>query len=248
MSNTGLSEIDGKGSPPQQSLTSLFDGGSGSFTLPAIDRQTIDVKSQKTKLLRKVMYPKLCAKIEASGFVYETNMEENSWALLEASVVPSTRTSSLINITRQLDNKGKEWIWYSTVEKGYGLDGLEVPGSGTVVEHNRDFDIEIKKLLNSEGEVTRLQLTNKTTDIFIEEYSKEKVQDILNQYQISPKLGFSICEPSGKSWSGMNMMEFVELDSKELIYRCKNNKVNEDLTVRYTDLTSAQKLALTPKQ
>ena len=45
----------------------------------------------------------------------------------------------------------------------------------------------------------------------------------------------------------MSQLEFEELDAKELIWRCKNDRCNEDLTVRFTDLTTAQKLNLEKK-
>jgi hypothetical protein len=215
------------------------------YTLPSLEKPTVSVSNPK-KLVRKVMFPHLCKVMESAGFEYVLSHEEERLTTLEASAVPSSRTSTVINITRQLDNKSKEWIWFTTVERGYSADGQECIGSGTVVEHNKDIDVFIKKIRDSEGTVTRLQLTNKYSDIYTTEYSKDYVNEILSsgKYEISPKLSMTINEAGSRSWSGMSQLEFENLDAKELIWRCKNNRCNEDLNTRFSELSTAQKYNL----
>jgi hypothetical protein len=237
--------------PADRDVSQIFDNPNGGpYTLPVADlKRTVNVENTKKKLLRKVLYPHLCKKMEASGFSYELSLEEQSYTLLESNAVPSSRTSTVINVTRQLDYKGKEWVWFTTVEKGYDANGVEVAGSGSTVEHFKDKDVLINSIRNDVGEVTKLTLSNKYTDIYTQEYSSELLKEILGgKYEISPKLSLTINEASGKSWSGMNEMEFVELTSKELLYRCKYNRCNEDLTVSFSSMSTAEKLNLTPKQ
>lgn len=240
----------------ERDVSQIFDSpssssSSGAYQLPAVGNLTKTVSvEQRKKLLRKVLYPRLVSKIEKAGFAYELTTEDQSYTALEANAVPESRTSTIINITRQLDNKGKEWIWFTTVEEGYDAAGEAVIGSGTVLEHNKDKDVQIKSIRNSEGEITKLQLANVYTDIYTQEYNTELLKDILSgeKYQLSPNLSLVINEASGTSWSGMSQLEYEELDAKELIWRCKYNHCNEDLTVRFSDMTTAQKLNLSSKQ
>ena len=76
-----------------KSLTELFSEPSSSSSRPqrlapiaGSLNKTISVE-QKKKLLRKLCYPRLVAKIEKAGFAYELTMEDQSYTNLEANAV-----------------------------------------------------------------------------------------------------------------------------------------------------------------
>src|SRR4029079_4720359 len=135
-------------------VSQIFDTPSSSSTGPYMLAPVGDLKKiinldVKKELLRKVMYPHLCKVMEASGFAYESgSLEEDSWTLLEANAVPESITSTLINVCRRLDRKGKEWLTWTVVLRGTDKHGESVVGNGTVVEYGKDFEPEIKSIRN----------------------------------------------------------------------------------------------------
>jgi hypothetical protein len=243
MTNRGARE----GPSQDRDVSQIFDNPTGGqYTLPVADmKRTVNIENTKKRLQRKVLYPYLCKKMEAANFEYILSMEENSYTQLEANAVPSTRTSTVINITRQLDHKGKEFLWFTTVERGYDENNQEVIGSGSTVEHFKDKDVLINSVRNDVGEITKLVLSNKYSTIYTQEYNPELLKEILGgKYEISPKLSLSINEASGSSWSGMSQLEFEELGSRELIWRCKYNRCNEDIDVAFSTMSTKDKLNL----
>ena len=209
-------------------------------------KRSINVDLKK-KLTRKVMFPNLVKLTEAAGFQYILTLEETSLTSLYASA--KTITSTLVNIVRQLTPNG-EYIMYTLVLKGTDENNQEVIGSGTVQTFGLDYSPEIKQVRNLDGDITKLVLGQKQTPIYTIPYSSEKVSEILNgnDYEVSPKLGLSITQANGGSWSGMSQLEFESLSSKELIWRCKNNHCNEDVDISFSELPTAQKLNLSTKK
>lgn len=244
MSNTGLTELDGRGN---KEVSELWDSGpSGSYQLSPIGdlKQSISVEKKKS-LVRKVLYPKLYEKLTKLNFKYDArNSEEDAWTLLEASAVPETRTSTITTVVRQMW-KGVEYlIWYS-IERGYDSSGQEL--GGAFISHGIDKDVAVKEIKNSEGLTTHLQLGNTYTDIYTIPFTKEKLEEILNNNELDERIQFSFCTNFGKSFGGYSAEEMIHLSSKELSARGALGKAGEDLSVLYSELSAKDKLNLTPK-
>ena len=152
--------------------------------------KTISVK-QKERLIRKLMYPKLSLlRWRKSGFAYQLSMEEIGYTQLEENAV--TRTSTITTVVREM-RKGIEYlVWYS-IEKGYDKNGNEVIGS-VHLGVGLDKDVEIKSMRNSEGEVIRIQLSNITRDILTEEFSSDKLEQLLSKKSMRHE---SLTQPLG---------------------------------------------------
>lgn len=180
-----------------KSLTELFSDSSSTNSGPhrlspvaSTLTKTISVK-QKERLIRKLMYPRLAAKMEKAGFAYQLSMEEIGYTQLEENAV--TRTSTITTVVREM-RKGIEYlVWYS-IEKGYDKNGNEVIGSGTFLQLGLDKDVEIKSMRNSEGEVIKLQLSNITRDILTEEFSSDKLEQLLSKKSMRHE---SLTQPLG---------------------------------------------------
>lgn len=183
-----------------QSVSQILDGGT--FTLPTVNLLSVNVSNPK-KLIRKVIYPRLCAKLEKAGFSYELDMEEQALTSLHASAVPSSITSTITTVVR-LVHKGIDYlVWYS-IERGSDANGNEVIGSGAYVPHGLDKDIQFREIKNSEGETVKLQLTNKVSDVYTVPFTKEKLEEILNNNELDEKIQFTFTDNFGKSYGGFN--------------------------------------------
>jgi hypothetical protein len=165
--------------------------------------------------------------------------------LLENSSTKESRVSKVTMIVRQL-YKGKQWlIWYSQ-ETGLDKDGNPAQGCGQYLSHGVDRDIVTQEVKNSDGEVTSIKIANEF-DIFSEEFFKEKLEEILNTYEIDEKVQLIFNDTGNRSYAGYNLEEFLELDAKELVARGRNGHVNEDISVKFSELTTVQKLGLDKK-
>jgi hypothetical protein len=243
MSNTGYSELDSKGSsgpqPAQQSLTNML---SGPYSLPSLDKPTVSVSNPK-KLIRQVIYKKLCEKMEKVGFSYELDLEEQALTSLEASAVPSSRTSTVTTLVRK-QHKGQDYlVWYS-IERGYDAAGNEVIGSGAYIPHGLDKDVQFREIKNAEGETVKLQLTNKVTDMYTEPFSKQRLEEILNNNELDEKIQFSFTDNFNKSFGGFSAQEIMNCSTKELSSRGTLGKAGTDLSVMYSELTAKDTLFL----
>jgi hypothetical protein len=213
-----------------QGLSSLMDGPSSSphRLSPVAGTLTKSISvEQKKKLLRKLCYPKLVAKIEKAGFKYELTMEDIAYTALEANAIPETRTSTITTVVRQV-NKGIEYLVWYTNELGYDKNG-NAAGSA-YLQHGLDKDVVITPIKNSEGEVTKLQLGNIYTDIFTEPFTKEKLDQLLNNNELDEHIQYSFTNNLGKSYGGFNAEVMIHLSAKELNTRGQLGKAGEDLS------------------
>jgi hypothetical protein len=229
-----------------QGLSSMLDSpmGGGARLSPVAGtlNKVISVSAeQKKKLLRKLCYPRLVAKIEKAGFRYELTMEDLAYTNLENNA--ETRTSTITTVVRQV-YKGIEYLFWYTIERGYDKNGNEVIGSGTFLQHGLDKDVQIKSIRNLQGEVTKLQLGNVYTDILTEEFTSEKLDQLLNNSELDEHIQYPFTNNLGKSYGGFTAEEMIHLSSKELNTRGQLGKAGEDLSVLYSDLSSKDKLFL----
>ena len=118
-------------------------------------------------------------------------MEEIGYTQLEENAV--TRTSTITTVVREM-RKGIEYLVLYSIEKGYDKNGNEVIGSGTFLQVGLDKDVEIKSMRNSEGEVIKLQLSNITRDILTEEFSSDKLEQLLSKKSMRHE---SLTQPLG---------------------------------------------------
>lgn len=225
--------------PQSQSLSQMLDGP---YTIPVADmKKTVDVKSQAKKLVRKVIWKNLCSKMENAGFSYELDLEEQALTSLEASAV--TITSTITTVVRQI-HKGKEYLVWYTIEQGFDKNGVAVIGSGAYIPHGLDKDCVFKEIRNADGEVVKLQMPNVFTDIYTEEFSPDKLTELLNNNTLDERIQFSFTNQFGKSYGGYNSQEMIHLSSNELQTRGQLGKAGEDLSIEYSSLTAKDKLFL----
>lgn len=244
---TNVGSREGSASSTDRDVSQIFDSasgqsGTGSYTLPLAGNlnKTISVDTKK-RLLRKLIYPKLCAKMEAAGFKYELSIEEQSLTMLHENA--ETITSRLTTVVRQV-HKGKEYlVWYEVLE-GFDKNGVAVIGSGAYVQRGLDKDVAITPIRDIEGNITSLKLANVTTDIFTEEFSPDKLQDILNNAELDEHIQFSFTNNFGKSYGGFSAEEMIHCSAAELSSRGQLGKSGEDLSVLYSELTAKDKLFL----
>lgn len=232
---------------PERDVSQIFDSASdqsstGPYTLPLTGNlnKTVSVDTKK-RLLRKLMYPKLCDKMEKAGFRYELSLEEQSLTMLYENA--ETITSRITTVVRQV-HKGKEFlVWYEVLE-GFDKNGVAVIGSGAYVQRGLDKDIVITPIRDNEGNITKLKLANVTTDIFTEEFSKDKLETLLNNAELDEHIQFSFCNNFGKSYGGFSAEEMINCTAAELSARGALGKAGEDLSVLFSELTAKDKLFL----
>lgn len=113
MSSSVSTNVGPREGGPERDVSQIFDSASGQsstgpYTLPLTGNlnKTVSVDTKK-RLVRKLMYPKLCDKMEKAGFKYELSLEEQSLTMLYENA--ATITSRISTVVRQV-HKGKEYL------------------------------------------------------------------------------------------------------------------------------------------
>jgi hypothetical protein len=213
------------------------------FSLPS--RANTASKVSKKELIHKLIYVNLAKQMQDLGFKYIMESEEEVLTRMHATSIPNSIERKVTTVLRTIapdalgDKKRKEYLVYWTQENGKDKKG-NITG-GAYVQHGIDRYYDIIQKQDEDGEDLAPEL-GQLHDYYTELFTKEKLEEILRDQDTSI-IQFSYTN-GNRSYTNYSEEEFLELDAKEIEERGRLNRTQEDLSVRFSDLTTKDKLFL----